>query len=156
MAKLVWSADLDTGISVIDKQHKVIVDYINRLDDSRSSGYRKEAVAKVIDELVDYTVSHFAFEESMQEEAKYPFLKAHKRVHDLFVKRVAEYQERFRLGEDISEELHNLMFNWLFSHIQHDDADYVASVKSNLAKQEEFVEKKRGLFGRLFGQAATA
>lgn len=156
MAKLIWSLDLDTGISVIDKQHRRIVDYINQLDDARTSGHQKENIAKVIDELVEYTVSHFAFEESMQEEAKYPFLKAHKRVHDLFVRRAAEYQERFRLGEDISEELHKLMFNWLFTHIKHDDADYVASVKNNLAKQEEFVEKKRGLFARLFGQAATA
>ncbi len=151
MAKLEWSRDLNTGIEVIDNQHRMIVAYINQLDDARSGGHKPDAIAKVIDDLVEYTVSHFAFEESLQEEAKYPFLKAHKRVHDLFVKRVNEYQERFKVGEDIAEELHQLMFNWLFVHIKHDDADYVASVKSNLTRQDEFIAKKKGFFARLFG-----
>ena len=91
MEKLAWSEDLNTGIDVIDRQHKAIVDYINKLHDARASGHKNEVVAKVIGDLVDYTASHFAFEESMQEEAKYPYLKAHKKVHDLFVKRVSEY-----------------------------------------------------------------
>lgn len=151
MGKLVWSADLDTGIDVIDKQHRRIVDYINELHDARTSGHQKEDIGKVIDELVDYTLSHFAFEESLQEEAHYPFLKAHKKVHDLFVKRVGEYQERFKLGDDVSEELNNLLVTWLFNHIKRDDADYVASVKNNLQQQEAFVEKKKGFFGKLFG-----
>ncbi len=151
MAKLTWSADLDTGIDVIDKQHKRIVDYINELHDARTSGHKKEDIGKVIDELVDYTLSHFTFEESLQEEAHYPFMKAHKKVHDLFVKRVAEYQERFKLGEDVSEELNNLLVTWLFNHIKRDDADYVASVKNNLQQQDAFVEKKKGFFGKLFG-----
>ena len=150
MGKLTWSTDLDTGIDVIDKQHRRIVDYINELHDARTSGHKKEDIAHVIGELVDYTLSHFTFEESMQEEAHYPFLKAHKKVHDLFVKRVAEYQERFKLGEDISEELNNLLVTWLYNHIKRDDADYVESVKKNL-QQNDFVEKKKGFFGRLFG-----
>lgn len=150
MGKLEWSADLDTGIEVIDKQHRRIVDYINELHDARTSGHKQEDVGKVIDELVDYTLSHFAFEESLQEEANYPFLKAHKKVHDLFVKRVGEYQERFKLGEDVSEELNNLLVTWLFNHIKRDDADYVTAVKSNMAEHEAFVEKKKGFFGRLF------
>lgn len=151
MGKLVWSADLDTGIDVIDKQHRRIVDYINELHDARTGGHQKEDIGKVIDELVDYTLSHFAFEESLQEEAHYPFLKAHKKVHDLFVKRVGEYQERFKLGDDVSEELNNLLVTWLFNHIKRDDADYVASVKNNLQQHEAFVEKKKSFFGRLFG-----
>lgn len=150
MAKLQWTDDLNTGISVIDKQHQRIVDYINQLADARASGHQKEEIGKVIDELVDYTLSHFAFEESMQEEANYPFLKAHKKVHELFVKRVGEYQQRYKLGDDVSEELNHMLVTWLFNHIKRDDADYVESVKANM-KQDDFVEKKKGFFGRLFG-----
>jgi hemerythrin len=150
MARLVWSKDLDTGIDIIDRQHKRIVDYINELDDARGSGRKRDEVGHVIDEMVDYTLSHFAFEESMQEEAHYPFLKAHKKVHELFVSKVANLQERFSLGEDVSEELHKMLFTWLYNHIKRDDADYVALVKANIA-QNTFVEKKKGFFGKLFG-----
>jgi len=150
MAKLTWTADLNTGIAVIDKQHQRIVDYINELEAARTSGHKHEDIGNVIDELVDYTLSHFAFEESMQEEAHYPFLKAHKKVHELFVKRVGEYQERFKKGEDISEELNHLLVTWLFNHIKRDDSDYVESVQNNM-QQDSFVDKKKGFFGRLFG-----
>ena len=150
MAKLVWSKDLNTGIDVIDRQHQRIVEYINELDEARSSGHKMEDIGKVIDEMVDYTLSHFAFEESMQEEAHYPYFKAHKRVHQLFTSKVAQLQERYSLGEDVSEELHKMLFNWLYNHIKRDDADYVEYVNKNI-QQGKCVEKKKGFFGRLFG-----
>jgi hemerythrin len=152
MAKLHWTSNLNTGIAVIDKQHKVIVDYINELDEVISGGGNRDRVAMVIHSLVGYTTSHFDFEESMQEEAGYPFLKMHKKLHDRFVKRVNEFHGRFDLGEDISEELHNLMFNWLYVHINSEDMDYVPSLQSNLSQQQDFTEKEKGFFGGLFSK----
>lgn len=131
MAHIEWNNDLDTGIEVIDNQHRRIVDYINHLEDTRSSHSREE-VATVLDELVDYTLSHFTFEESLMEEAGYPFIKAHKRVHELFVRRVSDYMQRFKMGEDITEELHNTLKAWLINHIRNDDNDYSEIIRTNL------------------------
>lgn len=131
MSHFIWLNELNTGIDVIDGQHRRLVDYINQLHDARLKHDRR-AVGDVIDATVDYTLSHFGFEESLMEEAGYPFTRAHKKVHELFVKRVAEFQLRFRAGEDISEELHSLLAKWLFTHIRNDDADYVAAVKEKL------------------------
>jgi len=39
----------------------------------------KESVRRVLDDLIDYTMSHFAFEESLQEEAGYKYAKPHKK-----------------------------------------------------------------------------
>lgn len=151
MGTLTWTSELDTGIDVIDQQHRRIVEYINELHDARTSGHRQEDISRVLDELVDYTLSHFAFEESMQEEACYPFYKAHKKVHDMFTHRVGEYLERVKLGEDVLEELNHMLVNWLFNHIKRDDADYVGAVKATL-QHNEFIRKQqqRGLFSRLF------
>jgi hemerythrin len=151
MAKTIWTSNLNTGIEAIDNQHKKIVEFINQLDDARSAGGKKELVAKVIDNLVDYTISHFKYEEKMLEDAQYPFLKAHKNVHELFIRRLSGYQDRFKRGENISEELHTFMFNWLFGHIKHDDMDYVSSIPGNLSMQDDSAENKKGFFGRLFG-----
>ncbi len=150
MAKTIWTSNLNTGIEAIDKQHKMIVEYINQLDDAKTSG-NKELVSKVIKNLVSYTVSHFDYEERMLEQAGYPFLKAHKNVHQIFVQRVSEYQNQFKLGENIIEELHQLMFDWLFGHIKHDDMDYVTSISKKFSVAEDFSEEKKGLLGRLFG-----
>jgi hemerythrin len=127
------------------------VEYINQLDDAKSGGGKPALVAKVIDNLVGYTISHFNYEERLLEEANYPFLKAHKNVHAIFIKRLSDYQERFKLGEDIADELHTMMFNWLFGHIKHDDMDYVPLIANNFSMQDDFAENKKGFFGKLFG-----
>lgn len=150
MGKFIWTEHLNIGIDVIDQQHRRIVEYINQLDDARANGHSREEIAWLINDLVDYTISHFGFEESLQEEANYPFITAHKKVHDLFAKRVAEFQERFNKGEDISKALNSLLITWLFNHIKRDDADYVETVKNHLQRQTGVVEKKKGLFARLF------
>ena len=146
-----WTDDLNTGIEVIDKQHMRIVDYINDLENAHQK-QDKEAVRQALDDLVDYTLSHFAFEESLQEEAGYKYCKPHKKVHELFVRRVNEYMERFKLGDDVSAEIHKLLSSWLINHIKRDDADYVAAVKANMIGIISEKEKKKddGWFKRFF------
>jgi hemerythrin len=135
MAYLKWTKDLDTGIDVIDGQHRQIVEYINQLDDARHSQNRA-VIGKVVDDTIEYTVSHFGFEETLIEDAKYEFTRPHKKVHELFIKRVSEYKERFDSGEDVADELHGLLYRWLFNHILNDDAAYVTSVKASLTGQK--------------------
>lgn len=146
MVQLRWNKSLSTGIDVIDGQHKQIISYINQLYEARLTKDRA-VIGKVIDDTVEYTISHFGFEETLIEDAGYEFARPHKRVHELFIKRVNEYKQRFDEGEDISDELHGLLSRWLFSHIQNDDAAYVPSVKAALADLESN-NKKRGFFSR--------
>lgn len=131
MAYLAWQDDLNTGIQVIDNQHKRIVEMINQLHEAQMQR-NAVLVGQVIEELVDYTISHFAFEETLLEDAGYEFTRAHKKVHELFIKRVSEYRLRFAAGEDIADELKQLLGRWLFNHIRNDDANYAESVRANL------------------------
>ncbi len=147
MAKLQWTSDLDTGIAVIDKQHRRIVDYINKLEHA-AEHHSAEEVGVVIDELVDYTLSHFAFEENLMEEAGYPFVNAHKKVHELFTKRVADYHQRFKIGEDVAEELLTTLKAWLINHIRNDDDDYADMVRKNVEHADG--KKGGGWFRRMF------
>ena len=151
MQHIHWVSELDTGIDVIDNQHKRIVEYINQLIDTRVT-HDKEQIAEVLDQLVDYTMSHFTFEESLMEEAGYPFLKGHKRVHQLFVKRVGDYMQRFRMGEDITDELLSTLRAWLINHIKSDDADFADIVRANLqglgSKKDGWLKRSlRSIFG---------
>jgi hemerythrin len=141
MEHLVWTNDLNTGIDVIDGQHRRIVEYINQLQDARLK-HDSTAIGEVIEATVDYTLSHFGFEETLMEDAGYEFVRPHKKVHELFVKRVAEFQLRFKAGEDVAEELNHLLVRWLFSHIRNDDAAYVKAVKSKMQVLTE--EKQQG------------
>jgi hemerythrin len=131
MAYLYWTDDLNTGIDVIDKQHRCIVDYINELSvaDAKDD---KANIKHVLDELIEYTLSHFSFEEELMEKANYPFLKAHKRIHEIFTKRVVECLHRAEKDENVAPELLSMLKVWLFNHIKGDDADYAEIVKESL------------------------
>jgi len=148
MAYLHWSSDLDTGIDVIDKQHRRIVDYLNELNDANGRG-DVAATIHVLNELVDYTITHFAFEEELQERAEYPFLKAHKRVHEIFAKRVAEFQKRAEAGENVAPELLSMLKIWLVNHIKGDDADYVDCVRKTLGMNAKGDIHTGGLLGSI-------
>ena len=157
---IIWESKLDTGIDVIDHQHRRIVDYINDLEIAKAMGDKKK-VTDVIEQLIDYTQSHFGFEESMMEEAGYKFLKPHKKVHELFIKRVTEFTMRAAKGEDIADELHSMLAKWLINHIASEDRDYSDTVKSMVgaeAAHHEVATQKpearpgfiSGLLGRFF------
>lgn len=83
-----WVPEYNTGIDVIDDQHKRILDYINEIVEI-SDGTDRARVKQILDNIIDYTQSHFTFEESLQEEAGYKYRVPHKRVHDLFIKKLS-------------------------------------------------------------------
>jgi len=146
-----WLSEYNTGIEVIDDQHQRILEYINELEEVRKTHDRAH-VKDVLLNLIDYTQSHFAFEESLQEEANYKYRVPHKRVHDLFIKKIEHYRERFEMGHDVEEELYEVLSKWLINHIQHDDADYVGAVKENMMGiiKEKEQKKGKGWFARFF------
>ncbi len=147
MAYLHWTEDLNTGIEVIDKQHRRIVDYINELNTANETN-DIAAVNQVLNELVDYTLSHFSFEEELQEKANYPFFKAHKRVHEMFTKRIADFQRRAKAGENVAPEILSMLKIWLVNHIKGDDADYVEAVLESLGLEAKTPEPSGGWLGR--------
>jgi hemerythrin len=132
---LTWTPDLSVGIGVIDRQHQRIVDYINMLHDARLR-QDSEAVAAVLNGLVDYTLTHFSFEEALLAEAQYRFATPHKKVHELFIRRIGDYQQRFARGEDLSAQIQAMLAEWLIKHIKHEDMDYAATVRASLGAEK--------------------
>lgn len=149
-----WKSEYNTGIEIIDDQHRRILDYINDLDEVLATpNYQRHQVQDVLNNIIDYTQSHFTFEESLQEEAGYKYRVPHKRVHDLFIRKIETYRERFLAGDGIEEDLHQLLCNWLINHIRHDDGDYVSAVKESMMGIIKEREQKKGKnwFARFFG-----
>lgn len=133
MPHIPWTAELEIGIDVIDGQHRRIVDYINRLRDL-SGGSDRAVVNQVIADLIDYTYSHFAFEEALMEEAGYPSLAIHQRTHQAFRDRVDVFKRRNEEGEDVASPLAELLQTWLLEHILHDDTSYADLVREKMPR----------------------
>jgi len=126
-----WTEKYATGIRVIDGQHKRIIHYINQLTDAQNLN-EPELVGEVLINLIDYTLSHFAFEESLMDEAGYSAANIHKQTHVAFREKIEHYQQRYKAGEDVSNDLFQLLNIWLMNHIVEDDSSYVPVVKQNI------------------------
>ncbi len=146
MEKMVWSSELDTGINIIDEQHKRIVGYINELVELKDHPDLGK-VGVVIDELVDYTISHFSFEESIMEDAGYPLLSPHKKIHALFIKKIGIIIERFKNGRDVVDDLLHLLQKWLINHIKNEDGDYIDIVQHHMTDLKAYYDEKAKLAG---------
>jgi hemerythrin len=135
MPQIQWTSELEIGIGVIDGQHRRIVDYINALDASGDRADRT-TVARVLDDLIDYTYSHFAFEEALMDEAGYEYLSVHQKTHQAFVTRVDSLKQRFSDGEDVAADVVELLRTWLISHIMSDDNSYAPVVREKMPRIE--------------------
>jgi hemerythrin len=136
MQHVTWNQNWNTGIQVIDAQHHRIVHYINQLRDAIQDDDRT-VVEEVLDDLVDYTLSHFAFEESLQAQAEYEYFDEHKKTHDRFAGQVADYQARVVAGEDVTRDLLDDLQDWLINHITHEDMNYVSVAKEKMPAFEK-------------------
>ncbi|MFQ3231430.1 bacteriohemerythrin [Reinekea sp.] len=133
--KLQWSSEYELGIQVIDNQHERIVDYINDVDELQSTHSNRGELEQVLHRLVDYTQSHFAFEEALLEEVGYPELLEHQATHQAFISEIEQMHRDFKEGHDIANELAEFLLKWLLEHIRSDDLSYSALVKETLLKQ---------------------
>jgi hemerythrin len=132
MTRFIWSPKYELGIDVVDHQHQRIVHYINQLCRFPSTDWNDEEVYEVLNNLVDYTLSHFAFEETLLEDAGYADLAQHQALHGNFTRLIDDIKGRFQRGEAVSNQLAGLLQDWLISHIMTEDKKYVALVKKKL------------------------
>lgn len=144
-----WSEDLNTGIAEIDGQNRRLGDFINLLDEGVKTGDR-EKTGWVLEELLDFAVNNFLFEEKLMEEAGYEFRSAHERVHELFIKKLAELRGRYANGDDVAQELLSMLKSWVENHVKREDKDYVASIQQVIEDEgdETWVQ---GIMKKMFG-----
>jgi hemerythrin len=125
-----WEDKYSVGVEKIDNQHKRLIDIINRLYYSR--GNKTHAVlGETIQELIDYTKTHFTDEEQLMRENGYPDYEAHKKKHESFIEKVKEFKNEYQkvdddLLEDYSLVTEILLFlkTWLCDHILVVDKEY--------------------------------
>lgn len=124
MALLHWTDDLSVHHRAMDEQHRRLFDLARALwqaaDDPGADS------ARLIDDIVEYTHTHFASEEAMLSGIGYPQLKAHKTLHksifeavDMIVNRLAGSDPKI-LGREVAE----FVSEWLVRHIEKEDMQY--------------------------------
>lgn len=120
-----WTDALSVGIASIDDQHKKLVELLNALHDSSVTGKGNEQIKGILQELVGYTVNHFAYEEKLFAEHGYPETDSHKEAHVALTSQVGKFNEEFQAGNaKLSGDLFKFLRTWLNGHIRGTDKLY--------------------------------
>lgn len=121
-----WSDDYCIGVSEVDRQHQILVHLINELHQGVATKSDGQSISRSLEALVNYTVSHFAFEEEMFAHTGYPELATHKEAHENLLGDLANFGKRINNGvdEQLFAELLDFLKVWLVRHIQGSDKHY--------------------------------
>lgn len=127
-----WYDNLETGVQVIDDQHKKIVALINSLQNSLVEGSSSGRVDEILNDLMLYTKEHFSFEEKLFMEHNFPYQAEHRKEHEELISQVNEFSDKLQLSKKngstdsplLAINLAQFLKQWLVEHIEKEDKLY--------------------------------
>ena len=115
---MVWHSKYETGNEQIDNQHKEIFGLVDKLVEASSAS--PDEIKDAIDFLVNYTATHFAYEEKLMDESAYPMAQTHKKQHSNFVATVGALEIRVLKETNMAfnmTDIKHIVVNWLVDHV---------------------------------------
>ena len=88
-----WSERLSVGHPTLDQHHRRLFALTARAAELAETATDHAAVRELLDELIRYTVYHFAEEERLMAAATFPFLDLHRDSHRGIVMRIEDLAE---------------------------------------------------------------
>lgn len=120
-----WMESYSVSDDTIDAEHRRLLDIINDLYAEKATGRGSDALAGILDQLEEYTRSHFAHEEDVLRECSYPQYDDHKRLHDEMVSRTRVIRAQYRAGQTgLPDDLLLFLRDWWVNHITRLDKQY--------------------------------
>jgi hemerythrin-like metal-binding protein len=106
-----WRAEWESGIAIIDDQHRTLVNHSREILNMIVSGTDKLALDYMIDHLIAHVEEHFHDEEEELEYANYPYLAEHKNLHRSLIKEAEEFNTAYKKGKADVKDLFHLVYD---------------------------------------------
>jgi hemerythrin len=130
-----WKDEYSVGIDSIDQQHKKLLSLINQLQTAVDYSTGEEFEREALDELVDYTKTHFTYEEGLLEQNDYPDFVPHKAQHEAMIKEVEKVLAEYEKDHDTAmRNAADYLKDWLINHINGTDKQYSSHLISKGVK----------------------
>ena len=121
-----FKEEFKTGIPMIDEEHArlfEIAEELYRLKEAEFIPDKYDNIRAILEELRDYTLTHFEHEEEYMESINYKRMFTQKIQHDGLRRQIAEWRldELDESQDEAIDEMLKLVTAWLVDHILHQD-----------------------------------
>jgi hemerythrin len=125
-----WQECNDTGIALVDEQHRGIVSIINSFYCLTERGMGNTMLYSVISDTVkNYSRIHFITEERFLKAAEYPDFEQHVELHRELTWEI-EHVEYVSIVENDPRPLMEFLKKWWLEHINEQDMNYVPCLQA--------------------------
>lgn len=133
MDLIIWNDSLITGLTIIDAQHKTLVNKVNKLHSCIHDNNSCSSLSILLDELLEYTFYHFETEEEFFDKYNYLDKEAHLKEHNDFrayINSFLNVKDKDNIFEATS--LLSYLSQWIIHHIKEVDMKYVSFLREKL------------------------
>jgi hemerythrin len=124
---LLWRKQLEIGDERIDTDHRYLICLINTVDLALRTRQHRDIVGTTLEQLGEYTRSHFDREESIMLSIRYARFDQHKLQHQLLIRELATIRQKIEAKGDADltaeecDAFASLFRHWLLDHVVKED-----------------------------------
>lgn len=122
-----WTEEMSVGESTIDAQHQKLLSQVNKIIDAMAYGVTSEEVTETLAFFEKYIEEHLSYEENYMRQNNFFDLENHKKRHESFREKYADFKQKIDAGLTPSNaliEMEEFLGQWWIEHIGHEDRKY--------------------------------
>lgn len=113
-----WDDNYSVKIKDLDDQHKRLFAMIAELDSALQARHADSIIGELLENVIQYTISHFACEEELMQEHGFPGLAHHRDQHDALAQKLAKFNLSNMAGRsDIPLAFLTFLQAWWREHV---------------------------------------
>lgn len=126
-----WKKELETGIEIVDSQHKEFLKHANKFLIKVRAGKIDEGIEEEFEFVRHYLLYHFQAEETFLLDSGYEDYKKHQAEHLELKFRAKEAELRIcnAKGEEVIKEFASFINSWVIQHILKSDLLFASYYK---------------------------
>ena len=119
---LAWEQQYETGVEILDQQHRNLLDLYNRLVKAVQALMPVPRQVEIFQALKEATLTNFLLEDSLMLRSAYPLRKPHQESHIRLIAQVQEVAARVQVGKlSFTAPVLDFLEGWVVHHMQEED-----------------------------------
>ncbi len=123
MSLIKWKEEFSVGVLEVDYDHQELIELINELHASVMEGVTRDQVVAGLGEIYAQIAAHFALEEKVMQESRYPSFGEHKMDHEALLDDLRDIMDEVEDDGEFDEtQLAADLDRWFSEHFRTHDA----------------------------------